>query len=185
MQQHGPWKIKKRVVKYKNPWIEVHEDEVMRPDGKPGIFGSITMKPGISVLALDEQGFVYLTKEFYYAIGKEGFGTVSGGIDKGESPLTAAKRELREEIGAKARQWISLGMVDPFTMSVNSPAYIFLAKGLTFMKTQHEGTEKIETVKVRLDEAVTMVMQSKITHAQSCVLILKAKEYLDRQKKVV
>ncbi len=182
MQQHGPWKIKKRVVKYKNPWLEVHEDEVVQPDGKPGIVGSVVIKPGISVLALDDEGFVYLTKEFYYAVGREGFGTVSGGIDKGESPLSAAKRELSEEIGVKAHKWIDLGMVDPFTATVNSPAYIFLAKGLTFMKTRHEGTEKIEIVKVRFEEAVKMVMQSKITHAQSCVLILKAKEYLHSSK---
>lgn len=182
MQKHGPWKIKRRIAKYKNPWIEVHEDEVIQPDGKPGIFGSITMKPGVSVLALDDNGFVYLTKEFYYAIGKEGLGTVSGGIDKGESPLKAAKRELQEEIGAKARQWIDLGRVDPFTMTVNSPAYIFLAKGLIFTDTSHEGSEQIEIVKVRFKDAVRMVLESKITHGSSGILIVKAKEYLNKHR---
>ena len=64
MKEHGPWKIKESVIKYKNPWIEVREDKVIRPDGKSGIFGVVNMKHGISVLPMDDEGFVYLTEEF-------------------------------------------------------------------------------------------------------------------------
>ena len=112
---NGPWVIKESVPAYKNPWIEVTEDQVIRPDGKPGIFGLVNMKPGVSVLALDESGFVYLTDEFHYAIGKDSIEVVSGAIDNIESSLDAAKRELEEELGIKAEEWIDLGEVNPFT----------------------------------------------------------------------
>lgn len=181
-KKHGPWIIKETVLKYKNPWIEVREDQVMRPDGKPGIFGVVEMKPGISVLALDEEGFVYLTEEFHYAIGKESIEVVSGAIDKGEKPIDAAKRELEEELGIKAEEWIDLGKVDPFTSVIHSPAYLFLARKLRFTETKQEGTEKIQCKKILLQDIIKLVLESKITHGPSCVLILKVQEYLRSSK---
>lgn len=175
-RKYGPWIIKETFSKYKNPWIEVKEDQVIRPDGKPGIFGIVKMKAGISVLPLDDAGFVYLTEEFHYAIGKESIEVVSGAIDGNETPINTAKRELLEELGITANDWIDLGLVNPFTTVINSPAYLFLAKKLKFTKANQEGTEIIKIRKVKMDEAVKMVLESKITHGPSCVLILKAHE---------
>lgn len=179
-QQHGPWKIKKREVKYKNPWIEVFEDQVIQPDGKSGIFGTVSMKDGVSVLALDQEGFVYLIEEFHYAVGRNCIETISGAIDQGESPLDAAKRELKEEIGAEAREWIDLGRVDPFTSAVHSMAYLWIARNFTFSRAKPESTEVIKVVRLPFEEVLQMVMESKITHGPSCVLILKAKAYLGK-----
>ncbi|MBW3018891.1 NUDIX hydrolase, partial [Candidatus Woesearchaeota archaeon] len=162
------------------PWITVKEDKVIRPDGKPGIYGTVNMIGGISVLPIDEEGFVYLTEEFKYAIGRNSIEVVSGGIDKGESPLEAAKRELKEELGIEAEEWTDLGSMDPFTSVVSSPATLFLARKLKFSDTNPEGTEKIKVLKVKFEEAVQMVMDSKITHGQSCVLLLKSKVFLTK-----
>lgn len=178
--KNGPWTIKETIPKYQNPWIEVKEDQVIRPDGKPGIFGVVNMKAGISVLPMDDQGFVYLTDEFHYAIEKDSIEVVSGAIDDDENPIDAAKRELEEELGILADEWTNLGEVNPFTTVIKSPAYLFLARKLTFTESNQEGTENIKLVKVRFEEAVKMVMESKITHGPSCVVILKAKGYLGR-----
>ena len=94
MKTNGPWKIKDSQVKYKNPWISVREDQVIRPDGKDGIFGVVEMVAGASVLPLDDDGFVYLTKEFHYAIEQDSVEVVSGAIDEGETALEAAKRGI-------------------------------------------------------------------------------------------
>ncbi len=179
-RKNGPWTIKETIPKYKNPWIEVKEDQVIRPDGKPGIFGIVNMKSGISVLPIDDDGFVYLTDEFHYAIEKDSIEVVSGAIDDNETPIITAKRELEEELGIKANEWTELGVVNPFTTVIKSPAYLFLARKLTFTKSNQEGTENIKLVKVKFKEAVKMVMESKITHSPSCVLILKAKEFLEK-----
>jgi len=183
MKNNGPWKIKDSQVKYKNRWISVREDQVIRPDGKDGIFGVVEMVAGASVLPLDDEGFVYLTKEFHYAIEQDSIEVVSGAIDKDETALEAAKRELKEELGAEADEYVDLGMMNPFTTVVKSPATMYLAKGIKFSEANPEGTEKIDLVKVKFDDAVRMVMNSEITHGQSCVLILKASEYLRKQKR--
>ena len=178
MKINGPWKIKNTLEKYKNPWIKVREDQVVRPDGKGGIFGVVEMVDGVSVLVIDDEGYVYLTKEFHYAIKKDSIEVVSGAIDKGENALRAAKRELKEELGIQAKEWINLGMVNPFTTVIKSPSYLYLARKINFSEPNPEGTEVINILKIKFEKALKMVLESKITHGPSCVLILKASEYL-------
>ena len=178
----GPWTVKATAEKYKNDYFQVLEDEVIRPDQLPGMYSTILLKPGVSVLALDDEQNVYLTSEYRYAIERESIEVVSGGLDGDESTLVSARRELREEVGIEASEWTSLGVVDPLTSIVRSPAELFLARGLTFAEPQHESTEIIRIVKVQLSEAVEMVMDSEITHGPSAVLILKAHNYLQTRE---
>lgn len=173
----GPWVVTDSKEVYKNPWIAVREDKVIRPDGRMGIFGVVTMKPGASVLPMDEAGNVYLVKEYRFSVERETIEVISGGIDANESPLEAAKRELREETGIEAEEWIDMGVVDPFTTVVNSQNFIFVARKLKFSDANPEGTEKIEKMKMPYAQAKEWVMESKITHGASCTLILKAGEW--------
>src|SRR5437868_4543173 len=175
MQPHGPWKIVRSHELYHDPWINLRLDDVVRPDGRPGTHSVIRLKPGVTVLALDEADAVYLTLEFHYAVGRATLEAVSGGIDPDEDAGAAARRELREELGIEAAQWLDLGSVDPFTTNVVSPTQLFLARDLSFRASAPEGTELIRPVKLPLHEAVKMVMDSRITHGPTCVAILKTR----------
>lgn len=173
-RKHGPWTIQETSHKYDNSFINVREDQVLQPDGQPGMYATVTIKPGVAVLPIDSDGVVYLVQQFRYAHGKESIEVVCGAVDEQELPLESAQREVQEELGINADEWTDLGVVDLDTSIVNCPVHIFLAKTLTFTETAREGTETIETVKVSLDAATQMVMESVITHSPSCVLILKA-----------
>jgi ADP-ribose pyrophosphatase len=179
MKQHGPWKVRASHQVYRDPWIEVQQDDVVRPDGKDGTHVVVRLKPGVSVLALDEAGFVYLTEEFHYAIGRTGLEAVSGGIEPGESALETAQRELQEELGITAAEWTDMGVVDPFTSVVVSPTRLYLARQLRFGDISQEGTEQIRCVKMTLAEAVRGVADCRITHGPSCLLIWKAFHFVD------
>ena len=63
MKQHGPWKILNRKIMYKSPWLEVNEDSVIRPDGKPGIFSTVKKSDGVSILPIDNEGNVVISVE--------------------------------------------------------------------------------------------------------------------------
>lgn len=175
---HGPWTILSRAQVYRDPWIELTRDEVLRPDGQPGSHCIVQLKAGASVLALDADGFVYLTEEFHYGVGRTTIEVVSGGIDANEDVAAAARRELQEELGITADEWLDLGTVDPFTSVVVSPTRLYLARGLRFGATEQEGTEQIRCLRISFDEAVRMVMDGRITHGPSCVLILKAERVM-------
>jgi len=174
MQSFGPWKIIGTKWVHQDPWVRVQQDDVIRPDGKPGTFTVVHIKPGVCVLPWAEDDTVYLTEEFHYAVGKVTIECVSGGRDVGETANEAAKRELREELGIEAVEWTDLGRVDPFTACLLSPTQLYLARGLRFVDQAPEGTELIRRVAMPLEDAVRMVMMSEITHAPSMTLILKA-----------
>jgi len=172
MKDYGPWKIKSTEQIYRDPFLQLTLDQVVRPDGNDGQHIVVHIKPGVCVLAMDDQQHVYLTDEFHYAVGCHSIEAVSGGIEPGEDPDLTARRELQEEIGLEADTWELLGTVDPFTTIMKSPTRMYLATGLTEVETDPEGTEQIQRVRVPLSKAVEMVKAGEITHAPSCVLIL-------------
>ena len=92
------------------------------------------------------------------------------------------RRELREELGIESERWLTLGEVHPLTSMLLAPARLFIARGLSFFEPQPQGAESIRAIKLKLSEAVRMVMESEINHAPSCVLILKASHFLNQNK---
>ncbi len=170
---HGPWRIESSRVAYSDPWVNVRRDEVTRPDGLPGSYAVISVKSGVCVVAIDDQDIVHLTKEFHFAVGRVTIEGVSGGIEEGHSAEEMAHRELEEELGIRASDLVSLGMVDPFTASVVSPTALFLATGLTFGAAKPEATELIEHVMLSLEDAIAAVFDGTITHSPTCVSLLK------------
>ena len=178
----GPFKFIESQKIYQNPWITLREDKVIRPGDKEGIFGVIEMKSGSSVLALTNDNQVMLVKEYKYGIEQETIETISGALEVNETPLQAAKRELKEELGVEAKEWVSFGVVNPFTTVVKSPNYMFLAMGIKEMgEPNPDDGEVIEMVKIPFQTAFEMVIKSEITHSASCVLILKAFYHLKKE----
>jgi ADP-ribose pyrophosphatase len=180
-KKHGPWTIVGSEPKYQHKLIEVREDQVIKPDGTRGTYTTVRVKAGVSVIAVDRDLSVYLAREFRYALGRYSIEAVGGAMEGDEPPVEAARRELKEELGIAADRWTELGRVDPITSIIDSPSTLFLARGLTIREKKNEGSERIETVKVSLDEAVRMVIESEITHGTSGVLILRANAHLKQR----
>ena len=101
----GPFEVLDSKVIYENPWIKVREDSIKRPDGTSGIFGVVDYAPGAHIMAIDTDGKVIVIREYMYAIERYDLLFPAGGVDAGENPLAAAKRELLEEIGYESNAW--------------------------------------------------------------------------------
>lgn len=180
--KRGPWTTLDSKTVYRNPWMTVREDAVTRPDGKPGIYGVVTMPPGICVLPVDNDGNVYLVKQYRYAVEREAIEAIAGSSE-GQDPVESARRELREETGIEAAILTPLGTIDPFTSMLRSPEHLFLATELTFGTPHREETElDIEPLKVPYTQALAWVMDGTITHGASVAIILKARDHMNSGK---
>jgi 8-oxo-dGTP pyrophosphatase MutT (NUDIX family) len=178
LKKHGPWTIKETRSIYRDKLMEVFEDEVIKPDGKDGTYATVRFKDGAGILALDDDGFCYLVKEFRYALGRKDVMIVGGAINEGEEPIEAARRELREELGIEAEEWTEMGRMHHSTSMVNSTSTLFLARKLSFTKKDEDSGEVLETIKMPFTEAIEKALNGEFTHASSCVLILRAQHHL-------
>lgn len=183
MNTQNPWKtIDSRTV-YKNPWICVREDNVIRPDGKPGIYGVVETGVACGVVAVDCENMVYLVGQYRYPIKRYCWEIVEGASMQGESPLDTSKRELREEVGLHASNWMQLGAeVHPSNCMTTEVGYLFLATDLKEGTSEPEGTEVLEIRKMPFRQALQMVHSGEITDMLSIVGLLRAERFLEMNK---
>jgi len=169
----GPWTRVSRRVGYQNPWITVFHDEVLRPDGSPGVYGVVHFaNAAVGVVAIDDQDRVALVAQHRYTLDHRSWEIPEGGAPPGESPLEGAQRELREEAGVEASEWREIARVHVSNSVTDEVATLFLATGLSHGPTALESTESDLTLDwVSFDEAVSMVMDGRITDAMSVVAI--------------
>jgi 8-oxo-dGTP pyrophosphatase MutT (NUDIX family) len=179
-KKHGPWTIRGTRERFRNDLMTVCEDEVTRPDGSEGTYATVRMKDGVTVLAVDEEGRAYFAREFRYAVGFETVEAVGGGIEEGEPPAEAARRELREELGIEAEELIELGAVQHITSLVNSRSTLFLARRLTFRRPDTDSGEVIDAARMPLAEAAAKALDGQLIHSTTCLLVLRAQHHLKK-----
>ena len=175
----GNWTQLERKTIFENEFFTVNEDDVIEPDGKNGKYATINVKEGVAILPLDDEGNVYLTRQFRYAIERESLEAIAGSMDNNEKALDAAKREAKEELGIEAEQWTTLGKIEVLTSICRSSTNLFLTEDLSFNESENESTENIKPVKLRLEDAVNKVVSGEITHADTCVLLMRASRHLN------
>jgi 8-oxo-dGTP pyrophosphatase MutT (NUDIX family) len=133
MKEDNPWKVRSSKIVYSNPWIQVREDAVITPEGRDGIYGVIESKDSVMIAVLNEKNELYLIRTFSYPVSSWSWELPGGGSER-EDMETAARRELAEETGITARQWIQLGKTRVCNGLMTEKTAIYLARDLTFGK---------------------------------------------------
>jgi 8-oxo-dGTP pyrophosphatase MutT (NUDIX family) len=164
----NPWTRLARRQVYDNPWITVFEDQVLRPDGKPGIYGMVHYRHrAIGIVALDEHDRVLLVGQYRYPLDEYSWEIPEGGGPETEEPLATAKRELREETGFTAQDWRVIIRAHLSNCVTDEEAICYLATGLEPGVAEPEGTEQIQVRWVPFSEALAMIGEGGITDALS------------------
>jgi len=164
----------KRTV-YENPWLRFEAHGIVHPNGAPGEHGVVVNPPASAVVPV-EGAFVWLTRQARFAIDAAVLEIVKGGADPGEDALTAAQRELREELGLESPRWEPLGIAYEIPSIVQNPVTLFLAHDVRAIATtgDHEGVESIEGIRMPLLDALFGATNGRIEDAVTGVALLRA-----------
>ncbi len=170
----SPWTTLSRRTIYENPWILVREDQVLRPDGQPGIYGVVQYKNrAVGVLPVDDQGRIWLVGQHRYPLDAYSWEIPEGGCPASETPEETALRELREETGLVAAHLELISTAHLSNSVSDELASIFRATGLTEGPDDPEGCERIDVRRVEWDEAYAMLRRGEITDSMSVIALLE------------
>ncbi len=158
--------------------MKLREDAVTRPNGKAGIFGSVEIGPGASVLAIDREKNIYLVREWKYPLARYTLEVISGGKDGEETIEECARRELEEEAGLTGGNLISLGLMETITTIVKAPVHLFLVTDVEPGMVIPGDDDIMEVVKMTFTEAIEKAMNAEFEHAATTITILKAARLL-------
>lgn len=170
----NPWTTLATREVYHNPWIRIREDQVINPSGGPGIYGVVEFKNrAVGVIPIDDQGYTWLVGQYRYCHESYEWEIPEGGCPADEDLIDCARRELLEETGIIAQSYeLILDGMQLSNSTTNEVAYIYTARGLKFTKASPEDTEKIETKKVLLEEAIEMARNGTIRDGMSVMGLL-------------
>ena len=116
---------------YRNRWMRVREDEILRSNGQKGIYGVVEKEDGAIILPIDD-GRVWLVEQFRYTIGERALELPQGTWERPiENPEDLARGELQEELGLNAAKMIKLGTMWIAYGFTRQREHVFLATGLT------------------------------------------------------
>jgi ADP-ribose pyrophosphatase len=126
---------------YRNRWMRLREDEILRSDGQKGIYGVVEKDESAIILPIDGD-YVWLVEQFRYTIQERALELPQGGWEREvEHPEELARGELREETGLEAAEMTCLGALWIAYGFTRQKQHVFLAGGLTQSRKEPDPEE--------------------------------------------
>ncbi|MDO4553083.1 MAG: NUDIX hydrolase [Bacillota bacterium] len=167
---------------YEGAILNLRRDRVLVKGDRESWREVVEHNGGVTLAAVTEEGKIVLVRQFRYAAGKAVLEAPAGKIEKGEDPLPAALRELKEETGYTAA---NIKRLCSFYSSIGYSTeiiHLYLATGLTPGTTDFDDNEAIDVVELALPEARAMVLRGEIEDAKTIAAILMAASAEETEK---
>ena len=159
---------------FKGVVFDTYQWEQEMYDGTKKLFEKLKRPDTVVVFPVLSDGRIILIEE--EQPGQElSLGSIGGRVDEGEDALAAAKRELLEETGYEAKEWLLFDAAQPIS-KVEWAIYVFIAKGCRKVEEQNlDGAEKVEMLFVNFDTFVEMILHEEFGDVELKIKLLEAK----------
>lgn len=158
---------------YRGKVINLRIDDVSLPNQQMVIREIVEHRGAVAIVAIDAQDRVLMVRQYRSAAAQELLEIPAGTLEQGEDPTLAAPRELKEETGSAATEWIPLGRFYSSPGFSTEEMYLYLARNLTLGEASPEEDEAITLEKVPLREALEKIDRGEIIDAKSIVGLLR------------
>lgn len=164
---------------YEGKVITVERDIAILENGAEAVREVVRHPGGVGVVAMDDEGYVYMVRQFRYPFYETTLEIPAGKLDRGgEDTRQAGIRELREETGLVADNVEYLGSFYATPGFCDEKLSIYFATGLHQGDTDPDEDEFVECEKYHIDELVEMINRGEIKDAKSVIGILMTKNRL-------
>ena len=157
---------------YEGQAVKLRVDTVRLPGGRESQREIVEHKDCVAVVAVDADGNVLLVEQFRKPVEKELLEIPAGGIEEGEDPVTAVRREMREETGYLPQKVEELGGFYSAPGFCTEYLYLYLATDLTPSQLFAEDTEGIKLVRVPVGQIPALITLGRICDAKSIAGLL-------------
>ena len=166
---------------YSGKLLHVFKDVVVLPNGRETGRELIRHNGAVAVVPLLDNGNVIAERQFRYPFDEVVTEIPAGKLDSpDEDHLEAAKRELREETGYEAEEWIEIGSLRPSVAYTTEVIWLYLAKGLKKGERELDEDEFLNVFEIPLTQFVEMVMNGEIPDSKTQIAILKTARLLGK-----
>jgi ADP-ribose pyrophosphatase len=167
---------------YRGVIVNVDLDKITLPDGSEALREVVSHPGGVSILALDSENRVVCVRQYRYCFGEHLLEIPAGKLEYGEDPMECAVRELSEETGISADEFISLGEIYPSPGFCREVLHLYLAMGLHEGEAHPDEGEFLDVLRVPFEELLEKAMSGEIRDGKTVAAILKTKIYLEGRK---
>ena len=155
--------------------LTVVTEEIRTGDGATSTRTMIKHPGAVVMIPQCDDTSLLLIHQYRHAIGQTLLEFPAGTLEPGEAPLAAAKRELAEEVGQGAAQWVELGSLYPAPGFCNEIQHLFLARGLVPRAARPDPDEIIEVSRMRGSEVEAAIAEGRMLDAKSIAIYMRAK----------
>ena len=163
---------------YEGKIVRLLKDKVALPNGKTSIREVVDHPGGVGIVPIDRDGNVYLVRQYRYAVGSTMLEIPAGKLERGEEPFLCAKRELGEETGFTAGEYVYLGKFYPTPGYCRELLHIYLALDLTSGETHPDEDEFLNVEKYAFKDALSLAVSGAIPDAKTLIGLLMAEKVL-------
>ncbi len=165
-------------TKFEGRIFKVRIENVELENGQAAYREFVDHPGGVGIVAITPDKKMLMVKQYRKAIEDETIEIPAGKLERGEDPLECGMRELEEETGYKAREFISLGFLYPSPGFTDEKTYVYLAKDLYKGMVNPDEDEFLDILEVPIEEIKSKIMNNEINDAKTIIGFFKAMEYI-------